>query len=103
MRFETYSRFYDKMKSHMSLEAYAAYERPREDKDGPDNISALWSTVHTDVYSLRTDTKLSQVKFAARYGIPTRTLEDWEAGKSNPTPYLIKLIAYTVYMDYILK
>ena len=35
---------------------------------------------------------LSRAKMSRLFEIPVRTLEDWDAGKSNPPPYVAKLI-----------
>lgn len=37
-----------------------------------------------DVAAIRKAVRLSQDKFAARFGIPTGTLRDWEQGRSKP-------------------
>lgn len=36
------------------------------------------------IQELRERTGLSQSKFAARYGIPVRTLQGWEIGRKPP-------------------
>ena len=46
------------------------------------------------IKELRTSTGLSQAKFAKLLEIPTRTIEDWESGRHNPTDYVIKLIEF---------
>ena len=38
-------------------------------------------------------------KFSERYEIPVRTLEDWEAGKRKPAPYILKLLERAVLQD----
>lgn len=35
---------------------------------------------------------LSRAEMSRLFEIPVRTLEDWDAGKSNPPPYVAKLI-----------
>lgn len=35
---------------------------------------------------------LSRAAMSRMFDIPVRTLEDWDAGKSNPPPYVEKLI-----------
>lgn len=55
------------------------------------------------VKELRTVTRLSQAAFAAKYEIPTRTIEDWEAGARKPAPYLVKLLERAVAQDYGVK
>lgn len=45
-----------------------------------------------DVKSLRRSTGLSQSKFAAYFGIPVRTLQDWEQQKRTPPEYIITMM-----------
>lgn len=40
-----------------------------------------------------------RTQFRDKYGIPVRTLEDWDAGRSNPPEYVINLLARAVYED----
>ena len=35
---------------------------------------------------------LSRAEMSRLFEIPIRTLEDWDAGKSNPPPYVARLI-----------
>lgn len=41
---------------------------------------------------LRKNTGLSQSKFAAYFGIPVRTLQDWEQQKRTPPDYVIAMM-----------
>ena len=52
------------------------------------------------VKEIRKITGLSQAAFAAKYEIPTRTVEDWESGARKPAPYLVKLLERAVCEDY---
>ena len=45
-----------------------------------------------DVKLLRKSTGLSQSKFAAYFGIPVRTLQDWEQQKRTPPEYIISMM-----------
>lgn len=40
----------------------------------------------------RTKTNMTQFDLSDYLGIPTRTIEDWEAGKRNPAPWAEELI-----------
>lgn len=51
------------------------------------------------IKEIRERTGLSQRKFCAALGIPTRTLEDWERGVSKCPDYVAALIAYRVEHD----
>ena len=42
---------------------------------------------------------VSQKVFCETYGIPRRTLEDWERGIKEPAPYLIALLERVVRED----
>lgn len=45
---------------------------------------------------LRLSTGMSQRKFAEHYGIPRRTVEDWERGLNKCAPYLIELLRFKI-------
>lgn len=55
------------------------------------------------VKEIRMSTGLTQRKFCAALGIPTRTLEDWERGVSRCPAYVEALIAYRVEHDLTLR
>ena len=46
------------------------------------------------IRSLRKAAGLTQAAFADYFGIPLRTIEDWETMRRSCTPYLINLIEY---------
>lgn len=48
------------------------------------------------IKDLRAATGLSQVKFGKKYGIPTRTVEDWEASRRKPPQYVIDLLEFKI-------
>jgi DNA-binding transcriptional regulator YiaG len=47
-----------------------------------------------DIKTLRSQTNLSQSKFANAVGIPVRTIQKWEQGERVPPDYVVKLIEY---------
>jgi putative transcriptional regulator len=49
--------------------------------------------------SLRKKTGLSQSKFSAKFGIPVRTLQQWEQGISAPPEYLVRMMAYIMLLE----
>lgn len=51
------------------------------------------------ISEIRSKTGLSRAAFGRTYGIPIRTLEDWEAGKSNPPKYFVSALARMVDED----
>ena len=48
---------------------------------------------------LRKKTGLSQSKFSAKFGIPVRTLQQWEQGISAPPEYLVRMMAYIMLLE----
>jgi len=52
------------------------------------------------IAEIRNITRLNKTKFAERYNIPYRTLQDWEAGKSNPPGYLLEMLERLVKIDF---
>ena len=51
------------------------------------------------IKELRALTGLSQVKFSQKYGIPRRTIEDWEAGRHDPPAYVEDLLEFRIQHD----
>ena len=52
---------------------------------------------------LREEIGLNRKEFALEYGIPLRTIEDWEHGKRKMPPYVLRLLAYKVKADVFCK
>ncbi len=48
---------------------------------------------------MRKETGMSQAKFCEYFGIPRRTLEEWERGTRKPADYLVRLIAYKLKVE----
>lgn len=42
---------------------------------------------------------ISRAEFARRYGIPIRTIENWDAGISQPPEWVLKLLERVVRED----
>lgn len=51
------------------------------------------------IKSMRDYMKLNRREFAEYFGIPLRTVEDWEANRRRMPPYLLRLIFYRVKLD----
>lgn len=52
-----------------------------------------------NIKEIRKMTGLSQAKFAGKYNIPVRTIEDWETEKRTPPAYVIELLKRAVEAD----
>ena len=48
------------------------------------------------IRSIREKTGLNRREFSDKYGIPVRTLEEWEAGRRTPPEYVVMLLSYVV-------
>lgn len=53
-------------------------------------------TLVEQLREIRSRTGLSKTAFAARYEIPLRTYEDWEAGRRVPPIYLPRMLSLLV-------
>ena len=51
------------------------------------------------IKELRKKTGLSQSKFAAKFEIPVRTLQQWEQGISAPPEYVVRMMAYIMELE----
>lgn len=56
-------------------------------------------TQQKELYALREQLGLNRKDFSLEYGIPLRTLEDWEHEKRKMPDYLFRLLAYKVKVD----
>lgn len=52
------------------------------------------------ITEIRAISGLNKTKFAEYYKIPYRTLQDWEAGISNPPGYLVEMLERLVRIDF---
>lgn len=48
------------------------------------------------IKDLRARTGLTQREFAEHFGIPRRTIENWEAGVNQPPQYVISLLEIAI-------
>lgn len=48
----------------------------------------------------RTQAKLTQMQLSERYGIPVRTLQDWESGRRTPPAYVVTLLLRCIEVDF---
>ena len=52
-----------------------------------------------DIRELRKMTGMSQARFGEKYGIPKRTIEDWETEKRTAPEYVIEMLTKVVKME----
>ena len=56
-----------------------------------------------ELIKLRKSTGMNRKEFAAYFGIPYRTMQDWELGNRKMPEYLLRLIAYKTHMEKLQK
>lgn len=69
------------------------YSDDGEDVTDPDSVirdlSAIYKLTRKGTVGLRQSLGLTQAQLSDRFGIPKRTIENWEAGKSSIPPYTL--------------
>lgn len=55
------------------------------------------------IKEMRTAAGMTQKAFAEYFNIPRRTVEDWEADKRTPPPYLLDLMMYKLKNEKIIR
>lgn len=56
-----------------------------------------------EVKELREKMKMNRREFSDYYGIPYRTVQDWEAEKRELPEYLLRLMKYRAEIEYMVK
>ena len=59
-------------------------------------VAKMWDICHLSLKDIRAAAGLTQAAFSRRFLIPTRTIEDWEAGQRECRLYLRLLLAEAV-------
>lgn len=62
----------------------------------PRNARGAMNSINQKIIDLRKETELNRKAFAEHFGIPLRTIEDWEAGRRTPPEYIPRLIRYQI-------
>lgn len=70
-------------------------DEKRNHLEGESHMSL--AEIPIEVRKLRDETGLSQNRFAAYFGIPCQTYQQWERKERTPSPYIPQM------MDYIIK
>ena len=67
-----------------------------------DQDVSFWMKAKTqnDIRDLRESTGLNRKQFCEKYGIPYRTMQDWEDGNSKPVDWAEKLLRRVVAEDF---
>ena len=57
---------------------------------------------NTDIKKIRKELNLSQSKFGEKFGIPMRTIQEWESGRRTPPDYVLNLIIENIKLKKLL-
>lgn len=52
---------------------------------------------------IREQTELNRKEFAEYFGIPLRTIEEWEAGRRTPPEYVPRLMEYRIKYEELME
>ena len=108
IKFELFSRLYCETAGYTNVDMYISERGWQSDfMDELDDagidvgklLISVWELKHSDIAQLRKRSGLSKGEFSGRYGIPYRTVQNWEAEGTehrDPPEYLKMLIAYTM-------
>lgn len=113
MRYELFTELYKEAEEAESIEEYIMergweewMDEYTEDKESAvvedvsaveDVLTKIFNLGKADMRGLRKITGKSMKKFAGMYGIPERTLQDWEYGNNRVPEYTKRMIAYTIF------
>ena len=71
------------------------------DKNEQDNLEK--KNPADEIRQIRESTGMNRKEFAAYFGIPYPTITDWELGHRKMPDYVLRLIAYQVAMEKMIK
>ena len=58
----------------------------------------LYTEEYDFLEDLRNTMNMSQAELAKKYNISVRTIQNWDSERRNPPDYVIKLLAYTIFL-----
>jgi hypothetical protein len=97
MKFELFKELYDEALEIASLELYVAERGWQDWMEGytPDEVAELLGCIyHLANNPLKDTREVSRAEFSRRYGIPVRTLQDWDLGNRSAPEYVKLLIDF---------
>lgn len=60
-------------------------------------LNTIWELAHDFCFArIRKISKLTQAEFSAQYGVPKRSVENWDTGVTAPPRYVLELLAADV-------
>ena len=105
----TFSRLYNEVSDFRDEEMFIA-ERGWQDWMDPFTPEENVNILHTifkiagmNFEDLRNTMNMSQAEMARKYNISARTIQNRDSERRNPPDYVIKLLAYTIFLYQINK
>lgn len=102
MKFELFNQLYVEAFEESDLECYIAERGRQEWMESYEarEIADTLTTIHKLANSTLAESRdVSRAEFSRRFGIPLRTLEDWDKNQHLPRDYVIKFVKYIIFMD----
>lgn len=103
MNFELFVRLYGEALEYSDIDYYIAergwqvWMEQYEVESVIEILTSIFNLSKLDIGGLRNTLNMPRAKMSKMYGIPIRTLENWDSGTSEPASYVKILIAYTVF------
>lgn len=103
--YELFTRLYDEALSYKEVDFFIAERGWQEWMNSFEEVEtitkilkAIYKYSRCPIKDIRNELNISRASFSRKYGIPLRTIEDWDAGKSKIPEYTEKLIKYTLFI-----
>lgn len=104
MEFELFATLYKEAKEYNDVDMFIA-ERAWQDwmdtysaEELGDLLKRVYAFAHMNLREMREEVGYSRKKFCDLYGIPVRTVENWDSGARQMPSRDLLLIAYTFFM-----
>ncbi len=62
--------------------------------------SSMAGEAMNEIKKIRKEAGMTQKAFSEFFGIPVRTLQDWEAGLRTPPDYVVRLLPYKLNLEW---
>lgn len=99
MNYKTFMSLYSEALSFDDVDEYVLHHDWSDwmDSYSENEIGSLLQRIYKMAHSPLSKTRgMSQAEFSRLFGIPVRTVQDWDAGRRNPPSYVKQLICYAL-------
>ncbi|API90296.1 hypothetical protein BKP56_07265 [Marinilactibacillus sp. 15R] len=101
MKFELFRNLYSEALDYESLELYIGergWQEWMEKYDPADYLPEIYKLATSELKETRERKELSRAAFSRLYGIPVRTVENWDNGSREAPVYVKLLIDYSLFI-----